>query len=64
MKLMSNRGSNYYTAPNVTINGGDGQATATAFIRMTNPAVRWVFLHRLMGNTKLDLSFITSIPPK
>ena len=36
---VTNKGNNYYTAPTVTINGGDGQATATAILRITNPAV-------------------------
>ena len=54
---VSNRGSNYYTAPNVTINGGDGQATATAFIRMTNPAVRMGISTSTDGNTKTRFKF-------
>ena len=54
---VSNRGSNYYTAPNVTINGGDGQATATAFIRMTNPAVRMGVSTSSDGNTKTRFKF-------
>jgi len=37
---VTNRGSNYYIAPNVTINGGDGQASAEAVLRITNPAVK------------------------
>ena len=52
---VTNRGSNYYTAPNVTINGGDNQASAEAFIRMTNPAVKMGISTSSDGETKLDL---------
>jgi hypothetical protein len=37
---VTNKGKNYYTAPTVSISGGDSLATATAILRITDPAVR------------------------
>ena len=54
---VTNRGSNYYTAPNVTINGGDGQATAQAFLRMTNPAVKMGISTSTDGETRTRFRF-------
>ncbi len=54
---VANRGSNYYTAPNVTINGGDGQATAQAFLRMTNPAVKMGISTSTDGETRTRFRF-------
>ena len=58
---LSNRGSNYYIAPNITINGGDGQATATAFIRMTNPAVRMGISTSTDSNTRTRFKFTSPV---
>ena len=54
---VTNRGSNYYTAPNVTINGGDGQATGQAFITMTNPAVKMGVATSTDGETRTRFRF-------
>jgi hypothetical protein len=37
---LTNKGSGYYTAPTVSISGGDSLASATAVFKVTNPAVR------------------------
>ena len=54
---VTNRGSNYYTPPNITINGGDGQASAEAFIRMTNPAVKMGISTSTDGETRTRFRF-------
>lgn len=54
---VTNRGSNYYIAPNVTITGGDNQATAKAFIRITSPAVRMGISTSTDGLTKTRFRF-------
>lgn len=58
---LTNRGSNYYTPPNVTISGGDGQATATSFIRMTNPAVRMGISTSSDSNTRTRFKFTSPV---
>ena len=58
---LTNRGSNYYTPPNVTISGGDGQATATSFIRITNPAVRMGISTSVDSNTRTRFKFTSPV---
>lgn len=39
-EIIPGTSSGYYAAPTVTINGGDGTASATAIVKINNPAVR------------------------
>lgn len=54
---LTNKGSGYYTAPTVVINGGDSLASATAVFKVTNPAVRMGISSSADASNKTKFNF-------
>ena len=54
---LTNKGSGYYTAPTVIINGGDSLASATAVFKVTNPAVRMGISSSTDASNKTKFNF-------
>ena len=54
---LTNKGSGYYTAPTVIINGGNSLASATAVFKVTNPAVKMGVSTSTDASTKTKFRF-------